>query len=121
MEKESMKGLGKVNKGFRHERVNHINPLSTSDINREMVFYKHWVKENEYRSGTNYGQGILQDLFFEGTHPMNTPIKMLKIKPIHRFIVATIIQWLGTNVGFSFILECLRDCGYSVKQIDRNN
>ena len=31
-----------------------------------------------------------------------------------RFIAATVIQWLGTNVGFGFIRECFADGGYAI-------
>lgn len=27
---------------------------------------------------------------------------------------ATVIQWLGSNVGFSFVEECLGEAGYRV-------
>ena len=31
-----------------------------------------------------------------------------------RMIVATVIQWLGSNVGFSFLHETLKDFGYII-------
>jgi hypothetical protein len=30
-------------------------------------------------------------------------------------VAATVIQWLGTNVGFSFMIETLRQAGYKVE------
>jgi len=33
-------------------------------------------------------------------------------------IIATIIQWLGTNVGFHFMGRCLRRAGYVIKEFD---
>ena len=29
-------------------------------------------------------------------------------------IIATMIQWLGSNVGFAFVEECLREAGYMI-------
>lgn len=28
--------------------------------------------------------------------------------------VATVVQWLGSNVGFSFLIAALKRCGYAV-------
>ena len=33
-------------------------------------------------------------------------------------IVATVIQWLGSNVGFDFLRTCLEKCGYRLDRID---
>ncbi|MBE3087156.1 MAG: hypothetical protein IMZ64_13165 [Bacteroidetes bacterium] len=32
-------------------------------------------------------------------------------------IIATIIQWLGTNVGFSFLRRCFQRAGYMIKEV----
>lgn len=32
-----------------------------------------------------------------------------------RVVAATVIQWLGSNVGFAFVVDCLRRCGYIVR------
>ena len=34
----------------------------------------------------------------------------------HR-ILATVVQWFGSNCGFSFLRECLRECGYTLEPI----
>lgn len=31
-----------------------------------------------------------------------------------RFVAASVIQWLGSNVGFSFMVTCLHQSGYAV-------
>lgn len=31
-----------------------------------------------------------------------------------RYVAATVVQWLGTNCGFAFMLGALADCGYSI-------
>jgi hypothetical protein len=33
-----------------------------------------------------------------------------------RVVAATVIQWLGSNVGFAFVVDCLRRCGYIVRR-----
>jgi len=89
------------NKGYMFERVNH-NP-------REMAFYEQWQKENEPRSGVDNGNGILQDLFIETK--VGDPLYkrwVLEINSRDRLIVATVIQWLGSNVGMCFLYEALK-------------
>jgi hypothetical protein len=34
-------------------------------------------------------------------------------------VAATIIQWLGTNIGFRFLVNCLKEAGYQVKETPR--
>lgn len=90
------------NKGYMLERTEH-NP-------REMAFYEQWQKENEPRAGVNSGNGILQDLFIESRafdHPF-TKRWVLQINNRDRMIAATVIQWLGSNVGMCFLDETLK-------------
>ncbi len=35
-----------------------------------------------------------------------------------RVIVATVIQWLGTNIGFNFLERTLKKCGYKIVKIE---
>ena len=99
---------GKANLSWTPERVE-FNDL-------EKVFSEHWQKENKKRAGINYGWGILQDLFFKqiGLGCLQRPKCMLVITNRDRLIAATVIQWLGTNVGFCFLNEVLRKAGYSI-------
>lgn len=75
---------------------------------RERVFAERWMFEHKRTD--------LLRLLFE-----RTPINLLL--PYHpriiltardRFVAATVIQWLGSNVGFSFLQECLEKFGYKV-------
>jgi len=34
-------------------------------------------------------------------------------------IAATVIQWLGTNVGFGFIMKSIKECGYVVNSLPK--
>lgn len=91
------------NQGYLFERTAH-NP-------REMAFYQQWKKENFPQAGISNGQGILQDLFIEGNINLFTRKWMLEITPRDRMIVATVIQWLGSNVGMAFLREALARFG----------
>jgi hypothetical protein len=35
-----------------------------------------------------------------------------------RFVVATVVQWLGSNVGFGFIMSVLRKANMRIVDID---
>jgi hypothetical protein len=81
----------------------------------ERVFAEEWMKENRYGPGINFGQGILQDLFGERTDGFLRQFRWrLIIKPRDRFIVATVIQWLGTNCGWYWLEKCLDRIGYKL-------
>jgi len=124
--------LLKQNIGLGASRTKYTDPYGK--INREKVFQEVWNKENRPRPGLDYGHGILQDLFvksiydkdFDGPDRDDDPTKLplyhgfvYKITPREYRIVATIVQWFGSNVGFSFISECLERCGYSIKETSR--
>lgn len=80
----------------------------------EKAFADHWEDENEARAWLNQGHGLLQNLFFDHKgcciHVVNKQ---------ERFVAATVIQWLGTNCGFSFLQEVLRDCGLHITKIPK--
>jgi hypothetical protein len=92
-------------RGYYYERTKH-NPL-------EKALADGWEKENIPQAGRNYGHGLLQDLFMERERPF-----IRSAKPIHRItddermIAATVVQWLGTNCGRSFLEECMKEAGY---------
>jgi hypothetical protein len=99
---------GKKNMGFMHERVPY-NPI-------EMALSKAWQFENERSFGRE--RGILQQLFCTPHRLLGEHGNCLHVfSGIERCIVATIIQWLGTNVGFSFLQMALRDAGYKIVDI----
>ncbi len=94
------------NEGYFPDRLEHNE--------REKAFHDQWKKENATGAGINHGHGILQDLFFkiEGNRIMSKTILLEEINKRDRKIVATVIQWLGSNCGISFLHEALRNCGY---------
>jgi hypothetical protein len=96
-------------------------------LNREQVFAEEWAEQNQRVPGLNYGQGLLQDLMVtqRDARPGD-----LAVRDHHRFfrrlrvafgvtlrervIVATVIQWLGSNVGWCFLEKCINRCGYDL-------
>lgn len=96
------------NIGHRVERIKY------NDL--EKAFHETWLKWNEPRVGVNYGNGTLQDLFIEkGERPFSRKW-IADISNRERWIVATVIQWLGTNVGMAFLHEALGAAGMYIVQ-----
>lgn len=89
------------NEGLFYERT------KTND--REKAFSDEWKKENKIECRINQGQGTLQNLMVGKDN-----IPLFYITKNDRVIVATIIQWLGTNIGFSFLERALKKCGYKI-------
>jgi hypothetical protein len=87
------------NKGFRHKRTE--NPLH----HKEKIFADQWEKENEENDS-------LQQLFVSG-HQLSESIN-LRVTKRERIVVATVIQWLGSNVGFYFLEMALNKMGYKL-------
>lgn len=102
------------NKGLFFERQEH-NP-------REKAFAEEWEHENERddRYAVDHGYGTLQNLFMEGhKYDLMNPLKCItKITKRDKYIVATVIQWLGSNVGMSFLHSTLRKCGYKIVRLE---
>lgn len=95
------------NIGLRVERIEHND--------REKAFHDEWIKENLMIPGIDYGNGILQDLFIDkGLEPLTNAKWHLEVTRRERMIVATVIQWLGSNCGMSFLGQALKRCGYKI-------
>lgn len=90
----------RANVGIRAERI--------KTNAREKAFYEEWLKENEPHGFISNGHGILQDLFIEKSfEPLGTTKILEHISSRDRVIVATVIQWLGSNCGMSFLTSSL--------------
>lgn len=103
--------LGRKNQGWRIIRTT----LPELPIERE--FAEEWQEINSPVRSVNYGHGTLQDLFISGGIPFNTfnPQQTVrKITPMDKMIVATVIQWLGSPVGFGFLTKVLDKCGFEI-------
>lgn len=103
--------LGANDVGFKNERIHHNE--------REKAFSYEWMRENKHRPGINFGYGTLQDLFITRERMSNT--FHFEIKSEHRYVVATVIQWLGTNCGMAFIEKVLDKFGKVIvsKKLDK--
>lgn len=107
---------GKKNKGFFYQRVK-LRPFVNEWKNKEKIFAEEWVKINKNKI---YDFGLLQTLFFvKDINNISPGYLLLKITPIQRCIVATVIQWFGSNCGFSFLVDCLKECGYKLEKIKK--
>lgn len=86
----------------------------------ERIFCEEWQKECRPARGINFGFGLLQDLFIEAARAGSpwAGIRFVLI-PSQReaYIVATVVQWLGTNVGFAFLLKCLNKAGLTIRPL----
>jgi hypothetical protein len=88
----------------------------TKTNNREAAFSEEWYEHNKIKTFMNWGYGALQDLFID-RDKMDRKIFIYEITKNDRVIVATVIQWLGTNIGFSFLERALKRCGYEIVKI----
>jgi len=75
-----------------------VNRLNYNRVDLENAFHTKWLEENLPRAGLNSGGGILQDLM---TH------HKIEVTDRERKIVASVVQWFGTNCGSCFLEETL--------------
>lgn len=89
---------------------------------REQAFAEEWREENRTDVAVNYGFGILQDLMMIRTGNKDRfnwvsgqeEVFAEIITERDARIVATVVQWLGSNIGMDFIRSALSKCGYDV-------
>ena len=62
-----------------------------------------WVEQCLPRDHVNFGKGLLQ-----------TISGRCNVTDDERRLVATAIQWLGTNCGRAFLIEAFQDAGYAL-------
>lgn len=99
-------------RGRQFNRLKGNNP-------REVGFAQEWDKENDSDQSIcrNYGCGILQDLFIEAKGMFWGRRMTHRISNRERMIVATVIQWLGSNCGMCFLEQALKRSGYKIVRI----
>lgn len=92
-----------------------IRPERMEFNEREKAFHDEWLKENKV---DGFDRGLLQTLFIEhGGNPMSIFNEKGVIEIIterDRKIVATVIQWLGSNVGMCFLENSLARFGAQI-------
>lgn len=109
---------------FRAPKGAHVDRLTDRKFNnREISFFEQWQFENGFR---DVAANLLQqscksdDPDCVGYHPGT--VFGYKWAPggapteRDRMIMSTLIQWLGSNVGFAFIQSSLDKAGYTVVQ-----
>lgn len=100
----------KDNYGFKLDRTR----IQDGQGKIERALADTWAKWNRRSPGLNYGEGILQDLML-GCYRYEHPTDFDPwLSDRERKIVAMVIQWLGTNIGRSFLCEASEAMG--VKQ-----
>ena len=101
------KNLGWLTKRLKYDPSDKENALSS-----------HWQQENIKKRWINFGQGLLQDLFcYAPNDQLRGSFRFLKITHRDRLVAATVIQWLGTTIGFCFLQEALKKAGYKIVKI----
>ena len=105
--------------------------------NLELVFMEEWDKENSPTPWINGGipltrllmrSQLKEALSYDGEGRDDTRrddlfdgrdnrVEVFRIGRRENQIIATIIQWLGSNVGFAFLERCLRRAGWAVVRI----
>jgi hypothetical protein len=100
--------------------INHRRLLPEAGNPREVAFVEEWKQQHVYSDLLTLllmvpvPDGQKADGTYRGTgHGFLNPIKALSIR--ERTIVASVIQWLGTNVGYGFIHMAMQRAGYDVR------
>lgn len=109
--------------GVQKKRLNEHNP-------REVAFCEAWQYENNKQQNSFRLQDLMIEVSDEGregfykrrSSVLNRGFEYVKIH--HEItqrdaeIVATVIQWLGSNVGMSFLGAALKRCGKKIVNIE---
>lgn len=96
---------------IKHEGFNAWRLSKAADNPREAAFAEQWAHVNETRTGTPHG--ILQYLLGNGTGS-TTYQGVAGLTQDQATVAATVVQWLGSNVGMSFLDVALDKCGYKI-------
>jgi hypothetical protein len=105
--------------GLKHRGVDR-HRLEWEHADLERAFANTWEYENIKRPGINYGHGILQDLMFNQRSREEGWLIDVEywISQREATIVATVIQWLGTNCGMAFLHTALKKAGWTVQKVE---
>lgn len=79
---------------------------------RERAFSEKWMELN--KQYPSWRDDILQQIFNRSSDTFRVQRARLRVTARERFIVATVIQWLGTNVGFAWLQDVLELIGYKI-------
>lgn len=116
---------GLVHRGFFHERTHYDQ--SYRNNRRETVFAQAWEDENSEagRTARISSHGLLNSLMTKETIQRTGNSGYPRLERVGSYdenaaaVAATVVQWLGTNVGFDFLVQTLDKAGYDV--VERRN
>jgi hypothetical protein len=80
---------------------------------REVVFAEQWADRNENKSYRRHG--VLEVLIAS----QSDGGVFRNITQVEATTAATVVQWLGSPVGFEFLEDCLNKCGYRLEPIKK--
>ena len=96
---------------YHEQRRNEHNP-------RERVFAELWEQQNDAKRMSTgvllalLTKDVVNDLYSRRDREwIDTPMTTRDMR-----VAATVVQWLGSNVGMGFLEEALRACGYQLTQ-----
>lgn len=104
-----------ADRGFRHQRTE----IDDATGHLEKALADLWEEQNRPNSALNYGLGLLQDLLVTGTSRAFSLLPrgevLHRVTSDERRVVATVIQWLGTNCGRGFLYEAFRRAAWKIE------
>jgi hypothetical protein len=102
--------------------------LATDPLGMETALAVRWDHECRGSEYVNGGWGILDVLCSEADDKSSwmglgygSRKQIIALDDSHRAVAATVIQWLGTNVGLCFLQDAFRDAGYTLTYDKRPN
>lgn len=103
-----------ADRGFHQHRLEFTDDVGRLETELALL----WEKENAAVHGTDHGLGLLQNLCVSrGNHPFQlfSGAKIIhKVTDDERRVVATVVQWLGTNIGRAFLETAFRNAGWEI-------
>ena len=109
---KAVEELRKQQKPLRHvgRFADRMNLPCESSV-REFAFASLWREENKTSAAVNLGVETLEALL---CYDASNKRDRKEYSTREDIAVATVIQWLGTNVGFDFLRRALNNAGYVV-------
>ena len=85
----------------------------TEKMERERAFAEAWAK----RAAEGAADGdLLDQLLIAQRRSTAIDERLIAPSPRERAIVATVIQWLGSPVGWAFLADALKAAGYRLEK-----
>lgn len=67
-----------------------------------------WMEINQWKAGINHGRSMLECILAENNNDFP------RVTSRDRHVAASVIQWLGTNCGYSFLCSQFLKAGYYI-------